>query len=308
MSNNIAYASKYATDIDRKIVQVAKTGMLADNVFRAQFVGAKTVIMPDLNLVGLGTYGRPNSGGGYPAGDVALTQTSYTLSMDRGRQYVIDAQDADESGVSDLIGKTASEITRTIVVPEIDAYNISKMATTAITRSHETSYNAASCVGDLLTAINNVEAANAYQDDEVIAYVNPAMHDALMTSSEITRMITVSDFRQGDASFKVKRLNGVAIIPVEARRMCSAFTFDDGSSSDEGGFAPSAGSKNVYALVLPRKSASFIRKVDKVRIFTPEQYFNADAYVLALRVYYDLFVRKSHLDTIHVITGARASV
>ena len=306
--NSIAYASRYSTDIDRKIVQESKTGFLADNVFRAQFVGAKTVIMPDLNLVGLGTYGRPNGGGGYPNGDVALAQTSYTLQMDRGRSYVIDAQDADESGVADLIGKTAAEITRTVIVPEMDAYNLSKLAKVASDNSHETTYNASTAVGDLLGAINGSEAANAYNGDEMIAFVDPTMYNILMTSSEITRMIITSDFKQGDVNVKVKSLNGVAIIPVAADRMKSAFTFNAGAASNVGGYTPAAGAKNVRAIVLPKKSASFVKKVDKVRIFTPEQNKDADAYVLDVRVYYDLFVKKSHLGTVFSITAAGASV
>ena len=78
--NSITYASKYAAELDKMIVQKAVTGFFADNIMKAQFVGAHTVLIPDIDFVGLGDYDRDN---GFPQGKTAITNTSYTLAKDR---------------------------------------------------------------------------------------------------------------------------------------------------------------------------------------------------------------------------------
>jgi hypothetical protein len=299
MANDISYAQKYSPELDKMIVQGAKTGFFADNVFKAKFVGAKTVQIPEISLGGLGDYDRAE---GYSKGDVNLTFKEYTLSKDRSKQMTIDAQDADESGVPDLVGKLVGEYTRTIVNPEIDAYVLSKLAgialSTADGKANNTkTYAKDSAVADLLAAINNAEAANGYNNDELVAFVDPVMYAAIMTSAELQRSITVSEFKQGEVNMQVKKLNGCAIIPVSAERMHTVFTFS------ENGFAPADGSKTIKAVVLPKGSASLVKKVDKVNVLSPNEVEDMDAYKINYRLYYDLFVTNSRLNTVHAIIG-----
>lgn len=302
MANSIAGASKYVGELDKMIVQVSKTGFLADNVFKAKFVGAKTVQLPKVTMIGMGNYSRT---GGYPKGDTTLTYQDYTLSMERGRQLFLDAQDADESGVADLAGKLAGEYIRTHAVPECDAYNISKLYGVANTKTHVTTFAEASAVKDLLAAINNAEAAMGYDGaTSLVALVDPVMYALLQTSSELQRYITISDFKQGEVNVKVKMLNGCAIIPVSADRMKSGFTFDPGSSNSKGGFTPASGAKDVRALVLPKDSASFVKKVDKFDIINPSDVEDYDAYKINFRMYYDLIVKESRKGTIFAIATA----
>lgn len=302
MANSIAGASKYVGELDKMIVQVSKTGFLADNVFKAKFVGAKTVQLPKVTMIGMGNYSRT---GGYPKGDTTLAYQDYTLSMERGRQLFLDAQDADESGVADLAGKLAGEYIRTHAVPECDAYNISKLYGVANTKTHVTAFAEASAVKDLLAAINNAEAAMGYDGaTSLVALVDPVMYALLQTSSELQRYITISDFKQGEVNVKVKMLNGCAIIPVSADRMKSEFTFDAGSTSSKGGFTPASGAKEVRALVLPKDSASFVKKVDKFDIINPSDVEDYDAYKINFRMYYDLIVKESRKGTIFAIATA----
>ena len=299
MANNIGYAQKYSPELDKMITQEAKTGFFADNVFRAKFVGAKTVQIPEISLGGLGDYDRAE---GYSKGDVNLTFKDYTLTKDRSKQMTIDAQEADESGVPDLVGKLVGEYTRTIVNPEIDAYVLSKLAgIAASTENGKTAntktYAASNAVADLLATINNVEAANGYNNDELVAFVDPVMNAAIMTSDELKRSITVSEFKQGEVNMQVKKLNGCAIIPVSAERMHTVLTFS------ENGFAPGSGDKTIKAVVLPKAAASLVKKVDKVNVLTPDEVEDMDAYKVNFRLYYDCFVKKSHLNTVHAIIG-----
>lgn len=300
MANSISYASKYAPELDKMIVQVAKTGIFADNAMKAKFSGAKDVYIPELSMVGLGNYDRVN---GYAKGDATLTHTKYTLSQERSRQLFIDAQDADESGVPDLAGQMVGEYTRTQVVPEIDAYAISKIFGEAKAENVKT-FAQATAVADMLASINGAEAATGYDGGaSLIAFVDPTMYALLMNSPELTRSITINEFKKGEVNVKVRNLNGCDIIPVAANRMKSAFTFNAGSSASAGGFTPTGGAKNINALVLPRDSASLVKKVDKVDMYAPSDVIDRDGYVINFRLYYDLFVKNSRKGTIFAIAG-----
>ena len=299
MANSISYATKYAPELDKMIAQQSKTGFFSDNAFKAQFIGAKTVKLPRLTFVGLGSYSRTD---GYAKGDVTLTHDTYTLSQERSRQLFIDAQDVDESGVPDLAGKMVGEYTRTMVIPEIDAYNLSKLHGVATTATHVKTFAEATAVADLLKTINDAEAAMEYDGStSLVAFVDPVMYSLLMTSSEIDRFITLGGFKQGEADFKVKKINGCAIIPVAASRMKSQYTFDTGSTTSKGGFSPASGAKDVRAIVLPKDSASLIKKVDKVDMHGLGEDIDRDGYTINYRLYYDLLVKDSRKNTIFAI-------
>jgi hypothetical protein len=299
MANTINYASKYAPELDKMITQEAKTGFMADNAFKAKFVGAKTVYLPEITLEGLGDYSRET---GYAKGDVGLSFKDYTLTKERSKQMILDAQDADESGVADLAGKLVGEYTRTKVVPEIDAYALSKLhGYAADTKNgkaaHTKVYSASTAVKDLLDGINYVESANGYSNEAIVAMVDPVLYSAIMTSTELQRMIIASDFKQGEVNLKVKSLNGVAIIPVSAERMHTVIKTTDT------GFEPDTTSKTLHAVIMPKGAASLIKKVDKVNMFNPDEVEDMDAYKINFRLYYDLFVKKSKVNTIYSITG-----
>lgn len=301
MANDISYAQKYSPEIDKMIVQEAKTGFFADNVFRAKFFGARVVQIPEISFTGLGDYSLET---GYSKGDTNLKFVEYKLAKRRSKQLKIDAQEADESGVADLVGKVVGEYTRTMVSPEVDAYVLSKLAGIAANTddgktANVKTYVAETAVADILSTINNVEAANGYSNEEIIAFVNPEMYGILMNSPELHRSIITSDFKQGEVNMAVKKLNGCAIIPVSPERMHTLFEFH------EEGFTPDVenGSKVIKALVLPKKSVSLVKKVDKINVLDPGKVEDYDAYKINYLLYYDAFVTKSRLNTIHAIVG-----
>ena len=300
--NSLASASKYTDALDKMVVQEAQTGFFADNVFASRFVGAKTVIMPDIDFIGLADYDRD---AGFSKSGVTVAQTSYQLTKDRARQIQIDREDMDETGVANLAGQVLGEYVRTKVVPEVDAYTLSKLAGIANTKSHKATYTANKEFAQLSTAINNVQSRVGYSE-ELVAFVDPVMYAALMNSTELSRHITISDFKKGGVDTRVKSLNGVALIPVDAARMRDSYTFTAGtaattSSAATGGFTPASSAGYIRALVLPKKGASLVKKTVTMRTFTPEQNKDADAYVFDYRIYYDVFVKKSGLDNIESI-------
>ena len=303
--NSLETAKKYTDALDKAIVQKAVTGFFADNVFKAKFAGAKTVIMPDISFVGLADYNRDS---GFSLAGTTIGNTSYTLTKDRGRKLQIDREDMDETGVANLAGQVLGEYVRTQVVPEMDAYVLSKLAKVASDKSHKTTYAAAKAASQLATAINNVQSRVGY-DEELVTFCDPTFYAQLMNSTEFSRNIVVSDFAKGGLNTRVKFFNSVALIPVTEDRMREEYDFKAGtaatsSAAATGGFAPKANTGYTRALVIPKKGASLVKKTETLRIFTPEQNIDADAYAFNYRLYYDVFVKKSKLDGIETIVTA----
>lgn len=286
--NSIENATRYSNELDKMFEQKSAVGFFADNALATKFVGAKTVIIPDIDFQGLADYDRDS---GFSKGAINVANTSYTMAMDRARSLQIDREDMSETGIANLAGKILGEYVRTKVVPECDAYVLSKLSGLAVSRANTINGDVNKPFEALCTLINEVQAAVGY-DEELVAFVDSYMFAALQNSSEIAKMITVSDFKQGEVTLKVKSINGVAIIPVVSERMKTAYEF--GSS----GFAPLNTAAETYMLVCPKSGAHLVKKTEKMRIFTPEQNIDADAYKFDYRIYYDVFVKKSGLDAV----------
>ncbi|MBQ2286760.1 MAG: hypothetical protein II252_05635 [Clostridia bacterium] len=289
--NSIENATKYSNELDKMFAQKSATGFFADNALATKFVGAKTVIIPDVDFQGLADYDRDT---GFTKGAITVANTSYTMKMDRARSLQIDREDMSETGIANLAGKILGEYVRTKVVPECDAYVISKLAGLAATRSNLVDGTVTKPYEALCKLINEVQSVVGY-DEELVAFVDSYMFAAIQNSTEISRMITVSEFKQGDVTLKVNSINGVSIIPVVSERMKTAYTFN---KAEAGGFVPASGAREVYMLVCPKNGAHLVKKTEKMRIFTPEQNIDADAYKFDYRIYYDIFVKNSGLDAV----------
>ena len=289
--NSIENATRYSNELDKMFQQKSAVGFFADNALATKFVGAKTVIIPDIDFQGLADYDRDT---GFSRGAITVSNTSYTMSMDRARSLQIDREDMSETGIANLAGKILGEYVRTKVVPECDAYVLSKLSGLALSRSNTIEGDADKPFEALCRLINEVQAVVGY-DEELVAFVDSYMFAALQNSPEISKMITVTDFKQGEVDLKVKSINGVAIIPVVSERMKTAYEFN---SDAVGGFTPAGNARETYMLVCPKSGAHLVKKTENMRIFTPEQNIDADAYKFDYRIYYDVFVSKSGLDAV----------
>lgn len=306
--NSLEFRSKLTGELDKALVQEAQTSFFADNALRSKFVGARTVLIPDVDMQGLGNYDRDD---GFVTGALTVSSESYTMAMDRGRSFQLDREDNDETGIANLAGQVMGEFVRTRVVPELDAYVLSKLATLATTKSQTVTGTVASQIYKMITeAINKVQAVAGYSEP-LVCFVDSTVWGALMNTTEVTRQINVGEFKKGSVNTKVKYLNDVPIIPVSDDRMKTAYTFYDGVTDDSGsdgadqtvgGFVPATGAKKIGILVLPRRAASLVKKSERIRTFTPEQNQKADAYLFQYRIYYDLFVKKSLTRTVYTYT------
>ena len=289
--NTLEAASMYSEELDRLFTQKSATGFFADNAFGARFVGAKTVIVPDIDFQGLADYDRDT---GFTRGAITVSNTSYTMQMDRARSLQIDREDLDETGVANLAGKILGEYVRTKVIPECDAYCLSKLSGLALSRGNTINADTEMPFTALTQLINNVQKKVGF-DTELVAFIDCNMYARLANSPEITKLITVSDFKQGEVNLTVKSLNGVALIPVVSERMKTSYTFNSGAA---GGFVAGENAKSALMIVCPKDGAHLMKKTEKMRIFAPDQNPDADAFKFDYRIYYDVFVKKSGLDAV----------
>ena len=299
--NTLEAASVYSEELDRLFTQKSATGFFADNAFGARFVGAKTVIVPDIDFQGLADYDRDT---GFTRGAITVSNTSYTMQMDRARSLQIDREDLDETGVANLAGKILGEYVRTKVVPECDAYCLSKLSGLALSRGNTINAETDKPFAALVELINNVQKKVGF-DSELVAFIDCRMYARLANSTEISKMITVSEFKQGDVNLSVKSLNGVALIPVVSERMKTSYTFNSGAA---GGFVPGENAKSAFMIVCPKDGAHLMKKTEKMRIFAPDQNPDADAFKFDYRIYYDVFVKKSGLDAVWAWIAPQVSV
>ncbi len=294
--NNDAFATKFTGELDKIITEKSSVGFMTDNAFRAKFVGAKTVKIPSISMQGLGDYDRET---GFIKGAVNVANTAYTMQQDRARTFTIDREDMDETGIASLAGSVMSEFVRTKVVPETDAYVLSKLGSLAATRGQLISgFDTAKPYEMFNTLLDNVQAEVGL-DEELVCFIDRYMWTALRKSDEFSKVIEVGRFRQGEINLEVNKIDNVTIIPVSNSRMMTSFEFLSGKDGDEtGGYKASDNSKGIYMLMLPKSAASLVKKSEKIRIFTPSENLTADAYKFDYRLYYDVFVKNSYVSSV----------
>lgn len=299
--NNDAFATKFTGELDKIITEKSSVGFMTDNAFRAKFVGAKTVKIPSISMQGLADYDRDT---GFIKGAVNVTNTAFTMQQDRARTFVIDREDMDETGIASLAGSVISEFVRTKVVPETDAYTLSKLGSLAATRGQVLdNYDASKPYSMFCDLLEQVQLQVGL-DEELVCFVNGYMWNKFRRTSEFQKMVDVGGFKQGEVSLQVNKIDNVTIIPVPNSRMSTAFEFLSGKDGElEGGYAPAENSRGISMLMLPKRAASLVKKSEKIRIFSPDQNINADAYKFDYRLYYDVFVKTSYLSSVWAVLG-----
>mgnify|MGYP003596922688 FL=1 len=149
MANVLEYSKIFQPSLDKQVVQESTTGWMELNSSLIKYNGGNEVKLPSILMDGLGDYDRAN---GFVDGSVTLSWQTHTLTQDRGRSFSIDSMDVDETNFVATAGTVMGEFQRTMVVPEIDAYRYSKLASLAIAASKTRSIaiTSANIVAELL--------------------------------------------------------------------------------------------------------------------------------------------------------------
>lgn len=297
--NSIGLITKYSDQFfDKVYKQDSVTSVLDTTDERVKFIGAKTVKIAKMQFGGLSNYYRNNAeagsapagtqfygsaGFGYQQSNAKMQWETFTLSQDRAASFPIEYFDDEESGGL-LVGNAVTEISRTIIVPEIDAYALSTLAANAGTTKSEaiTSANALSALNDAFLYFEEHEVPAA---DQVI-YVSPAFMKALRESTQITRFIEPTPGEK-KVSYKITEYEGRTLITVPPTRFRTKYKAYDG------GYGFDTGSMPINLLAVSKSAVIHIKKYEKVKIVSGDLNLAAngfDGYTVYARVYHDVFV------------------
>lgn len=298
MANSIALAQTYLPLLD-EVYKVSSRTAILDST-KVEIVNGNTVKVFKTSMDGLGDYSRAT---GFTQGEVTGTWETLTLGKDRGRSFVIDRMDNEES-IGMAFGTLAGEFIRTRVAPEIDAYTFAKMAgATGIDMGAAADIT----VGTTDVASLVDEAERSMNEHEVpgegrILFISETAYAALRNKIARTVLNDVTGINR-----EVESYNGMRIVRVPQSRFYTAITLQDGSSSGQtgGGYVGAKGTGyNINFMVVHPSAITKVVKHVLPRIFAPNEYQAADAWKFDYRIYHDTFVFENKANGIYLHRGA----
>lgn len=297
--NTIQFATTFQQTLDKQVAQQAVTGWMEPNASMVHYSGGREVKIPKIVMDGLANYDRSK---GYVQGSVTLEYQTREMTQDRGRKFLLDAMDVDETNFVMTASTVAGEFQRVRVIPEIDAYRISRLARiagTGRTRAYTAAAN--SVLGALIDDIYTVRDKVGDGVPLVVQIAFPLL--AMMSkSTEFSRQVALTDFAQGGITTRVRAIDDVPLLPCTSGLMKTAFTFKGGTEAGEeaGGFEAAAGAVDINWQVIAKSAPIAISKTDVPRVFDPMTNQSANAWQVDYRKYHDLWVLDNQMDGLFI--------
>ena len=268
MANNIQLFKKYIALLD-EVYQLSSKSSILDGDASLVQAGRNTneIVIPKMSLDGLADYSR-NSG--YTKGNVTLTYETVKFNYDRGRKFVVDAMD-DEETAGIAFGKLSSEFIRTKVVPEMDAFRFATYASLAgIGKATGTLADGAAVITALRAATNKMD------EDEV-----PAEQRVLFITPTLRGMIDDLDTSKS----KEVLAKFSSIVEVPQSRFKTQIELLDGTTGGEeaGGF--NATGSDINFMVIHTPAILQYPKHTGSKIITPEANQDSDGWMFFYRAY-----------------------
>ena len=276
--NTLATATLFQNTLDKAAVREAVTGWMDANAGQVIYNGGAEVKIPKMSVQGLADYDRDN---GYQQGGVTLEYETRKMTQDRGRKFQLDPMDINENNFVTTAAAVMGEFQRTFVIPEIDAYRISKIATETITAKKA-----------------GMIAVRDLYNGPLVCHATP---DFIMELElELAGKITSATFAKGGIDTQVPSVDDVPIIPTPSNRMYSAIKILDGKTVGQeiGGYKKGDAAKDLNFLICPRTTPIAVTKQDVMRIFDPMTNKKLNAWQMDYRRFHDIWVLDNKLDSI----------
>lgn len=297
--NTLQTATLFQQQLDLVAVQSALTGWMDANAGQVRYTGGAEVKIPKINLDGMGNYDRE---GGYARGSINLEYETRKMTQDRGRKFHLDAMDVDETNFVATSANVMGEFTRTQVVPEIDAYRLSKLITIAIKHEKNVVYGYTPSDTTMLKEVKKGIARirdNGYNGPLVIHMTAEAK---LELETQLAGKITTMTFAHNGINTTVPAVDNCPIIETPQNRMYSAITLNDGKTEGQkqGGYSKGTSALEANFLIVPRNTPIAVTKQDKMRIFDPDTNQDANAWQMDYRRFHDCWVLDNKENSIYV--------
>lgn len=301
--NTLATATLFQNKLDKVAIQEAVTGWMDANAGQVIYNGGAEVKIPKMSVQGLGDYDRDN---GYQQGGVTLEYETRKMTQDRGRKFQLDPMDVNENNFVATAAAVMGEFQRMYVVPEIDAYRISKIATEAITANkagmvtygYTPGAEQTSALRKLKEGIKAVR--NMGYNTPLIVHATP---DFIMELElELAGKITAVTFSRGGINTQVPSVDSVPLISTPSNRMYTAIKINDGKTGgqEQGGYKKGDTAKDINFMILPRTTPIAITKQDIMRIFDPTVNQKLNAWQMDYRRFHDLWVLDNKMDSVYL--------
>lgn len=301
--NTLATATIFQQELDKRAVQESVTGWMDANASQVKYTGGKEVKIPKMALQGMGDYDIDK---GYIQGAVTLAYQTREMTQDRGRLFNLDPREVDETNFVATAGSVMGEFQRTFVIPEIDAYRISKVASDAITanKAGMIEYGYAPGATGTSALRKFKEAVKAVRE---MGYNGPLVCHATETFKlelelEMAKQLTAITFSKGGLKTQVPAVDEIPIIATASNKMYTAITINDGKTSGQemGGYEKGTTAKDINFILMARQVPIAITKLDALRIFDPMTNQGKNAWQLDYRRFHDLWTLDNKIDGVFV--------
>lgn len=300
MANNLEYSKIFQPVLDKQVEQESTTGWMEANAGQVKYTGGDEVKIPSMIMDGLGDYNRQT---GYVDGDVTLTWDTYKLTQDRGRRFHLDSMEVDETNFVATAGSVMGEFQRTQVIPEIDAFRYSKIATLAkdAGNNRDIELTEANALDELFKDLATLEDKIGEQNN-VIVTLSPLMIQLLASNERFKNLTSEAVLKQGGLDLRLTAVNGNALRKVASKLFKSQFIFRDGKTGgqEKGGFVAAEGAQNINWLISTQDAPIAVSKTDTVRVFDPLTNQSANAWRMDYRKFHDLWIPKNKLEKVYV--------
>lgn len=297
VDNSISLAQKYLAMLDEVYMRESLTSMFEMPEDLVRWQGAKSVNLFELNPVALANYSR---NAGFVPGDADGSWNNYEIQIDRGRSFLVDAMDNEET-MGLMFGRLLGEFERRYVIPELDAYRFSSLAgATGVDGTTET-------ISTSSAAIAAIDLATASMDDNEVPYegrvlfVNPTFYRYLKGGLE--RRILNGD---NNVDYNVEYYDDMRVIAVPSARFNTSVTLNAPTAHDGAGGYTAAGQTINFMIVHPDAVMGVV-KHRIPNIFSPAENQEADGWKLNYRIYHDIWVKKNKAKGIYVNAPATSS-
>lgn len=321
MGNQIDLITKYATKAWDKVYKAEAISSLLDAPsgmvkFDDSFNGAKTVKIGKFMSGGLSDYHRANTpvegnfgadsswngtknvGFGYQTSDMALVWETFTMACDRAARFQIELYDNEETdGLA--IGAATTEVSRTVMIPEVDAYCFAKIASYTseglgnLVKGTINADEALKVLNDALLYFDNHEVPAENQ----IIFVSPTYFNSLRSTKELVRYLSQMDYDK-NVKFKLTEYEGRKFVMVPPQR------FNTKVDLLSGGYRVSG--DPIDFMIVAKDAVTHVVKYNKLKIISGDLNLagnNFDGYTIYARIYHDVFVPDNKRIALYCHTG-----
>ena len=294
MPNSIEFTRNYTAVIDEVYKRAAVSGCL-NSPRRMVRAGrnAKEIMIPKIEVTGLGDYTRNV---GYKTGAITYGFETKTFNYDRGIRLLADVMDVEEAGVLDCFVEAGSELQRTQVAPEADAFTFAEIAGHAGVTVAEEDLSAAEAE-DILASLRAV--TNEMDELEVttgsrILFITPTLKGVL------------DDFSLANLNRSNRVLTRFSrIVEVPQSRFYTEITLNSGEA-DQFGYSKGAAAKDINWMVVERSAVIKFDKHVASRVFSPDELETLDSYMMKYRKYGIVELLDNKLDGVRVSAAPAA--